>query len=152
MAGPRGGQLGADSFEELLGSDPLGRLKLWVIHRALQLRRENPDLFRKGEYVPLLSAGSKAAHVFAFARCSQGDAAIVIAPRLSLSLNENSGEAPVGRTVWGDTALQLPSVLAARSWRCELSEASVEPDTEVSQLNVAEALGRLPVALLSSRS
>lgn len=152
MAGSRGGPLETDSLEELLGSDPSGRLKLWVIHRALHLRRENPDLFRRGEYVPLLSAGSKAAHVFAFARCSQGDAAIVIAPRLSLSLNENSGEAPVGRAVWGDTALQLPSVLAARSWRCELSGASVEPDTEAGQLIVAEALGRLPVALLSSRS
>ena len=38
-----------ERFGELLECWPDGRLKLYVLRRALQLRRRQPDLFARGE-------------------------------------------------------------------------------------------------------
>ena len=52
-------------------SDP--PTKLFVTWRTLQLRRRRADLFRLGDYVPLVAVGAKAKHVCAFARRLAGD-------------------------------------------------------------------------------
>ena len=45
-----------------------GRIKLFITYRTLQCRRDHPGLLSSGEYIPLAAEGSKAAHLFAFAR------------------------------------------------------------------------------------
>jgi (1->4)-alpha-D-glucan 1-alpha-D-glucosylmutase len=115
--------------------DPLDRIddgtpKLWVTHRALQLRRRRPDLFAGAPYRPVHAAGERAAHVVAFSR---GDAALTVAPRLALAVCEEG---------WGDTTLSLPP----GRWTDEL-RAGGGPDLE-GEIKVGELLGALPVALL----
>ena len=53
---------------ELLAAWPDGLVKLYVIHRALTLRRDRARLFGVGAYVPLTAVGAHAEHVVAFAR------------------------------------------------------------------------------------
>ena len=48
-----------------------GRIKLYVTATALRTRRADPELYRRGAYLPLAVAGTRAAHVFAFARTSR---------------------------------------------------------------------------------
>ncbi|HUS82453.1 MAG TPA: malto-oligosyltrehalose synthase, partial [Dehalococcoidia bacterium] len=60
-----------------------GRLKLYVLSRALRFRRDHESLFSSGGYVALDTRGSSAGTVFACAR-RRGDAWVVcLIPRLS---------------------------------------------------------------------
>ncbi len=71
-----------------------GRIKLWVTMQTLNFRREHPELFRTGKYIPLQANRGKEDHVVAFARVRPGEAAIVVAPRLSYTLMKgNDGTA-----------------------------------------------------------
>jgi len=133
---------------ELLRSAEDGRLKLFIMMRLLGLRRSQSALFRAGDYLPLVCAGSLAAHVFAFARRLRDRRAIAIAPRLTIGLSGDSGEPPTGAAVWRDTAVRIPAELAARRWRCAISGVTVEGGAGGGDLPVGAALGALPVALL----
>jgi (1->4)-alpha-D-glucan 1-alpha-D-glucosylmutase len=62
-----------------------GRAKLLLLRETLRLRRERPELFLSGEYLPLYVSGPDAGHVFAFARRHQGKHVVCVVPRLLLA-------------------------------------------------------------------
>ncbi|VTU23612.1 Maltooligosyl trehalose synthase [Variovorax sp. PBS-H4] len=111
-----------DELEGMVGADDLpariaalvpaaardGRAKLWVGWRMLSLRREQPALFREGDYRGLQADGAKAAHVVAFMRRHEGQVLVLIAARLFSSLAA-MGDAPLG-ALWEDTVVRLPDV------------------------------------------
>ena len=105
-----------------------GLPKLWLVNRALELRRDRRELFGpEADYKAISAKGAKADHVIAFAR---GKDLIAVAPRYTLLLN---GE-------WQQTSIDLP----AGPWRNLLTEKSV-PD---GVCDIAELLHDFPVALL----
>lgn len=121
-----------------------GKAKLYLTWQGLRLRREQPELFRDGEYLPLDVGGGKAEHVIAFAR-RRGDAwCVAIAPRWPVALVEPE-QWPLGEGIWADTTVTLPPGAPAR-WQSALTGEAVV--TSGGQLAVAEALGSFPVALL----
>jgi len=85
-----------------------GRIKMFVIRKALSFRRENLDLFLGGGYLPIKVSGPKADHVIAFARRLGEQWCIVAVPRLISKLTK-VGKPPIGESVWADTRLILPS-------------------------------------------
>lgn len=82
-----------DAGEDPPPIDASGAAKLWVVSRALRLRRDWPDLFTG--YAPLLAEGPAAAHAVAFDR----GGAITVATRLPVGLERCGG--------WGDTTLDV---------------------------------------------
>jgi (1->4)-alpha-D-glucan 1-alpha-D-glucosylmutase len=137
-------------------ADP--RCKLFLHVRALQLRRRDPELFERGEYLPLKVTGRRAPHVCAFARRLENRVAVVVAPRLYLKLmgagkliTDDPWQPPLGAEVWENTEVQLPFALQA-PLRGVLDGAEV-PQTgqEAPAIRIAAALASFPVALLSSR-
>ncbi len=68
--------------QELLETWEDGRIKLYVTQQALTYRRQHPDLFRAGEYVPVEAIGRRQKHLCAFARRHRHQPLIVVAPRL----------------------------------------------------------------------
>src|SRR5205085_11276549 len=133
---------GAALADALLASREDGRVKLFVVHRTLQARRENRELFDQGDYLPLRVTGRHAEHVVAFARRQGARLAVVVAPRLLVSL-VGDDELPVGE-VWRDTAVEVPDG-AAGAWQNLFTGESLKA---AKQLAVADALRRFPVALL----
>jgi (1->4)-alpha-D-glucan 1-alpha-D-glucosylmutase len=131
--------------DDLVTSRADGRIKLHVTAAALRARRADPDLYLRGDYVPLTVAGTRAAHVFAFARMREGRAVVVIVPRLTATLLQDAATPPVGRRVWADTRVMLPESIGAQGWRHAFTN-DVLPD---GPIEVADALQRFPVALLS---
>jgi (1->4)-alpha-D-glucan 1-alpha-D-glucosylmutase len=129
---------------ELAGNLADPRAKVFAVSRALRLRRDHPDLFARGEYLPLAADGAKAGHVFAFARRLGDEAAVVIVPRLSAGLVPDGGRPPVGPEVWGDTAVRLPDGLGGRWTDAYTGETLTAGEAEP----VAEALGVFPAAVL----
>jgi (1->4)-alpha-D-glucan 1-alpha-D-glucosylmutase len=136
--------------DELLGDLAEGRIKLYVIHQALNFRRAHGDLFTRGAYLPMEAAGAKRDHICAFARCIGDAAVLVVAPRLVVRLAAGVELPPVGPEVWGRTQLLLPAALAGRSWRNVFTGQALTPDDHSGAPGplLASVLGRFPVALL----
>ncbi|MGK3995440.1 malto-oligosyltrehalose synthase [Sorangium sp. So ce1024] len=89
-----------------------GRIKLFVTHVALDLRRRYPALFgADGAYAPRAVTGEREAHVVAFSRRVQVDASnarsvVVIAPRFSAKLLGGAVAPPIGK-VWAGTSVDV---------------------------------------------
>ena len=118
--------------------------------RALGLRREMPELFQDGAYLPLAVEGEKADHLCAFARilAEPEQTVVVVAPRWYARLLEGDGDAlPLG-SVWSDTVVVLPQT--ASRYINALTGESVQGGKrgDVSYLSAADALANFPVALL----
>jgi (1->4)-alpha-D-glucan 1-alpha-D-glucosylmutase len=134
--------------QTLLASWPDGRVKLYVIHRALAERRRAPALFREGEYVPLGAAGPQAGHVCAFARRHGARRAIIVVPRLVTRLAGPTARLPLGEAVWADTAVRLPPGLGGTLVDAFTGATIRVPDDRDATVAVGEALARFPVAVL----
>jgi (1->4)-alpha-D-glucan 1-alpha-D-glucosylmutase len=131
---------------ELFRTKHDGRMKVFVIQRALEARKSRPALFQCGEYVPLMIRGQWKDHIVAFARREQSNWAIAVAPRMLTRLvNEN--QFPLGPQVWKNTELVLPTE-AHVSWRDAISGLVL---ADGHTLSVAKVLECFPVALLMSQ-
>jgi (1->4)-alpha-D-glucan 1-alpha-D-glucosylmutase len=120
---------------DLLAGMDEGVPKLWLTHRALQLRRERPAAFGPdAAYEPLYAAGARADHLLAFVR---GGQVVTIAPRLVVGLGGGFVD-----WEWDDTTLALP----AGRWRCVLSGQVADGGPDGVPLR--ELLAAFPVGLL----
>lgn len=105
--------------------DDTGMAKFWVVHQALRLRRERPELFRS--YAPLSATGRAGHHLLAFDR----GGAITAVTRLPYTLaTDHAG--------WGDTQLPLDGL-----WRDILTGTEHHGPVRPGDL-----FEELPVALL----
>ncbi|HZP36268.1 MAG TPA: malto-oligosyltrehalose synthase [Methylomirabilota bacterium] len=134
---------------ELLAAWPDGRVKLYLTHCALTLRRERSRLFAAGVYRPLDGSGPHADHLVALARTDVDAAVLVVVPRLTARLGGLTGRFPLGPTAWEDTWLTLPDDLAGR-YRNRLTGVTVTTARRAGRagLPVATLLAHFPVALL----
>jgi (1->4)-alpha-D-glucan 1-alpha-D-glucosylmutase len=146
------GQGAAVPVDELLAHWDDGRIKMFVVCKALGFRIGNPGLFAQGDYIPVQAVGNRKANVFAFGRRSRSAWALIAVPRLSTKLVE-PGEPPVGKNVWGTNTLALPPN-APEEWVNVFTGeklASRESQGE-SCLYLREVFKEFPVALLASSS
>ncbi|HEY7009733.1 MAG TPA: malto-oligosyltrehalose synthase, partial [Jatrophihabitantaceae bacterium] len=109
------------------GAPPIsadGGAKLWVVSRALRLRRDCPEAF--AFYRPLAARGAAAAHAIAYDR----GGAITVATRLPVGLERAGG--------WGDTELDvggpMSDVISGRRWSGSVPLADLLRDYPVALL------------------
>jgi (1->4)-alpha-D-glucan 1-alpha-D-glucosylmutase len=140
-------QVRAKELHAMLESPHDGRLKLWVIWRALQLRRAHRELFARGDYVAATVTGERSRHVVAFGRRNGNAGVVALCGRLFASLGLEPGMAPVGEPVWRDTAVALPFVPTHARLTDVLSGETI--DAPSGGLAVAAAFERLPLALFA---
>ncbi len=137
----------SEGLADLLATPDDGRLKLWVIWRTLGLRREQPDLFARGDYQPVGVTGDRARHVVAYAR-RLGDVGVVaVSGRLFASLGIARGAPPVGRDVWTQTMLNLPFLVPGTRLVDELTGEVTQ--VTATDLALEAAFAHLPFALFS---
>jgi (1->4)-alpha-D-glucan 1-alpha-D-glucosylmutase len=127
-------------------------VKLWVAWRSLTARRELPDLFSFGEYIPLVVTGAAGDHVLSFARRVGEEIVVIVLPRLIHGLLNKSAvakESGSPRIEWQDTRISFPEDFP-HSWRSELSGQPLEWNGESDEpsLGVREILSVFPIALL----
>lgn len=91
-----------------------GRLKLYIIYRALNFRKDYPDLFLQGDYLPLAAQGDRGKNLLAFARRLENHWVLAAAARFYTQL-ASPGRPPIGGEVWGESVLVLPPE-APRQW------------------------------------
>jgi (1->4)-alpha-D-glucan 1-alpha-D-glucosylmutase len=120
-----------------------GRIKLFVIARALAFRRRRQDLFQNGRYVPLASSGPHRSRIIAFARVLEQQWCVAVVPRFLTGLVAPHRD-PLGTSLWKDTAVVLPAG-APRSWENVFTGERIRCR---EGLAAGTALRDLPVALL----
>lgn len=131
---------------ELLKNWRDGRIKQWLISRALAARTEHFALFRDGDYLPLTIEGEHADKVVAFMRLYLSDYALVVVPRLTSSLLGETDVPHIPAAAWADTHLLMPATLVGSEWVSELDHSRVELTSE--HLPLSDLLENLPVNLL----
>jgi (1->4)-alpha-D-glucan 1-alpha-D-glucosylmutase len=127
-----------------------GRLKLYLIWKTLALRKQRPDIFRLGEYLPLELHGAKANHLVAFLRKFEGASLLVAVPRLVATLLGDADRPPTGAEIWGNTHIVLPASECDRQYRNALTDdtLTVEKKTDdCGKVDVGKALAEFPVAI-----
>lgn len=124
-----------------------GRVKLWTTHRALALRAEMPEVFRRGEYVPLAMAEDHEQHMVAFLRRQGEECVLAAVPRFACTLMRQRPEVPLG-AAWGDTALFAQECAGRRLRNVFTGEEMVVP--EDGRIRMAELFGEFPVAMMRS--
>jgi (1->4)-alpha-D-glucan 1-alpha-D-glucosylmutase len=134
---------------ELLASWTDGRVKMYVLHRLLVLRRDRPRLFEFGEYHPLIVDRLDPGSVVAFARRLEDQALVVAVPRRVVRLLQGQEHLPIG-AVWGQGRLLLPGEGHGTSYRQLFTgdRVAVEAAEGGAALSLAEAFRAFPVAVL----
>ena len=127
----------------LLSTREDGRIKLFLIYRALKAKKSNRELFRSGAYLALNPEGRFGSNVIAFAWRYEQQWALVIAPRFFSHLVQK-GDFPLGRQVWLDTEVIMPGG-APGQWRNAITDEVLSAGRTLS---VGDMLLSFPVALL----
>ncbi|MEY2542334.1 MAG: (1-_4)-alpha-D-glucan 1-alpha-D-glucosylmutase [Verrucomicrobiota bacterium] len=129
--------------EELWQNWPDGRIKMFLTNRLLRFRREHVDLFRRGNYLPMVASGIFADCVVSFAREFNGQWIVVIAPRLTSRL----GFPPIGDK-WKDTMVALPESFSLEKPRDVFTGR--EFSWQDRQVQLADAFSILPFAAITN--
>ena len=119
------------------------RIKLWMTHKLLQLRKAHPLLWTEGEYLPLTVEGKYARHVLAYARSYKNQFFIVVLP-LHLAKLAASQHTSLDKINWEDTRIVLPAH-AGKEWEHSLSGVI---DKHEKAIPVAHLFDQMPFAVL----
>ncbi len=140
-------------LSRLLSSWADGRLKMFVTIAGLRLRKEHPELFLDGEYLPLEVTGLKHENVVAMARQLGSRYVLTIVPRLAGDWVLERERLPVGSEFWGDTRILFPKGWPALELSNIFTHRSFVPEPEGGRpgLSLVEALEGLPVAILEGK-
>jgi (1->4)-alpha-D-glucan 1-alpha-D-glucosylmutase len=146
---------GTESVDDLLDHRHDGRVKLFAMSRALDVRARSRDVFEHGDYIPLATTGTRRDCLFAFARRDGDRISVTCVPRLVASLNPNAASPPLGAAVWADTAVELPPDFP-RQYRdgftgVAIDAVAADGAQRGAVLPAASLFERFPIALLMLR-
>src|SRR5687767_9450286 len=126
-------------------------LKLFATMAMLRCRKDQQEMFDRGGYEAIAAHGTRAEHVFAFAR-TLGDRRIVVAvPRLVATLAPDVDVPPLGERIWGDTMLQSnsPAGQPLRGYRNVITGRCVPIRQDGgASLRAADVFEQFPIAML----
>ncbi|MCF0062481.1 malto-oligosyltrehalose synthase [Dyadobacter chenwenxiniae] len=132
--------------EKLWETRNSGQIKLWLTHQLYQLRKSNPVLVSKGDYVPLKIRGAYKEHILAFARKFKKDYLVVAVPLHSAVLCKEQGTTFFDLD-WKDTSIVLPDNMEP-NWADALTGEEAEYE---GKLTPADIFRNLPVAVLKGK-
>jgi (1->4)-alpha-D-glucan 1-alpha-D-glucosylmutase len=132
----------------LLTQWPDGRIKLYMIWKALGYRRQHPALFREGEFIPLAAAGDRSHHIVSFLRRHGKEEAVIVIPRWVANI-PNSEDTTLAGRFWRGTNLRLPPA-TSNSWRNVFTANTYDSGLDGSNpfLAVGDLFADFPIALL----
>ena len=118
-----------------------GRIKMLVTRAILRHRREQPELFRTGSYLPLALEGEQADRFVAFMREKNGEKLLVVA---AIRLGPEVALGQMGQGI----RVRLPENFGGASWTSILSRQAVT--AKDGFLDLPSLFNGLPLAVLSA--
>lgn len=119
------------------------KIKLWLVHKLLNERKQNSELFSKGDYIPLTVEGELKENVLAFARRYQ-ETWYVIAVPLHLASVCTQQQKEILAVDWNDTCIVLHAEAPA-GYEHLFSKTKGNHEKEIA---VKEIFKSLPLAVL----
>jgi (1->4)-alpha-D-glucan 1-alpha-D-glucosylmutase len=142
----------AGMTRELMAHWADGRVKLYLIWKALGCRREQPRVFREGGFLPLEVIGDRSQHVISFLRRQDRDQVLVVIPRWVVNIPKGIDE-PGHQGFWSGTHITLPPA-SPLWWRdvftARTTEATLDAGSGSIAISVGDVLKEFPVALLTA--
>jgi (1->4)-alpha-D-glucan 1-alpha-D-glucosylmutase len=144
--------LASPDLADLLANWPDGRVKMATLTTGLKLRRDYPEVFLHGEYVPL-SSETDDPHVIAFSRKHAGHEFLVAVPRFVATLLRGTVKLPFGTERWRTTSVRLSRRLADSRFVNVFTQERIEPvvHSGVPWLLAGSMFQSWPVAILQVR-
>ncbi len=126
-----------------------GRIKMYVVYKALHVRKDLQQIVSRMRYTPLRATGPRAENVCAFLRREQNEAFVVAVPRLLMRLLNGEGRPFPKEGVWDDSRLHLPAMSASVFQNVFTGEkVRKRQGPEGDELPCADLFQTFPVALL----
>ena len=127
-------------------------IKLYVIFKSLNYRKENHRLFLEGGYIPLVCDGDRKDLVCAFARRGEGKVVLVIVPGFVTHLIKSTDQYPLGREIWGGSSILIPEEIPDDEFRNIFTgeTTSVVQQNGQKRLILGEVFAYFPVAMLEA--
>ena len=135
-----------DGLSSLLDRWTDGRIKLFVVWRLLQARRETPALFVGGDYEALETSGDHADRLCAFVRRAGEEALLIAVPRLVTALGGLEA-VPLGAAAWGQTEVLLVSGMGGLPAHDLFTGAAISGDAHTGTLKAADLFTAFPIAV-----
>jgi (1->4)-alpha-D-glucan 1-alpha-D-glucosylmutase len=134
-----------------LAASPDDRIKLYATTTMLRFRREQREIFDHAGYQPVQAVGSRADHLFAFARIHGDRHVIVAVPRLMATLAPDVEVPPLGERIWGDTSLDLIGLPESTGYHEALTDRCLAVHRDgTPALRAADLFEHFPIAMLLS--
>lgn len=142
----------ASYINQIVNEPNDGRIKMYLIYRALKFRNENRELFESGEYLPLSVSGEYSSSIFAYARKLGEQYAVVVVPRLLTKLYKDASDIsslrlPLGEEMWKDTSVIMPAGIFR--WTNVITQ---QPLANERLLPAGNILSTYPAALLHGQA
>lgn len=125
---------------ELWRSRDDGRIKLWLTHKLLTVRKVYKDIFTAGEYIPLSTVGKHRDNIIAYGR-KMGDVMLIVVLPLHTAALTNSS---VSDLDWLDTKVLLPAGTASDAEELLTGESFAG----IESLSVNELFRHLPFSVI----
>ncbi|MFC2021212.1 malto-oligosyltrehalose synthase [Chloroflexota bacterium] len=132
-------------LRQILTSQRDGRIKLFLIWRALNMRLGHPELFQRGEYIPVDITGGMSENICAFIRQWGDRYALTVAPRFFTRITAPGKMVP-DKSKLADVALVLPDDMP-RDWQDVFTGRRLKVPPSL-RLGLNTVLDSFPVALL----
>lgn len=137
--------IGPDLIATLWNKRHDGKIKLWLMQKLIEIRKQHTALGPEGQYIALKVKGKYSKHILAFARV-QGDQYIVSAVPLYIAKLKHLWDNDITDIDWADTRIILPEQ-KAYTWKHLL----IPRNGTGMELRAAEIFNHLPLAVISCR-
>jgi (1->4)-alpha-D-glucan 1-alpha-D-glucosylmutase len=126
-----------------------GRIKLYLIWKALRFRVKNSVHFAEGQFLTVESRGKRRDHAAAFVRRYKKDWVLIVVPRW-LARGHYPAKPGEAHRFWGNTEARLPAA-APTSWSNIFTGENIKSDGTGGRrtIRMDKLLEHFPVALLS---
>ncbi|OGW49149.1 MAG: malto-oligosyltrehalose synthase [Nitrospirae bacterium GWC2_57_9] len=127
-----------------------GRIKLYLLFKALNFRKETSAVFTEGDYIALDADGARSENVCSFERRTEQESVVVAVPRFLSTIMTGSNSLPFGSSVWEDAVLVLDAE-AGTEYRNVFTDELLTVAFQAKGKNgipLAELFSHFPAALL----
>lgn len=132
-------------LRQLWQSKEDGKIKLWLTHQLLTLRKSESSLFADGDYLSLQTTGKYKEYVFAFARRQSDRIYAFVIPLHTAKLCQQQGT-DFFNLDWADTAVVLPQHNGVFEHLLQKGEGD-----KLKNLEVKNLFKRFPLAALKGK-
>jgi 4-alpha-glucanotransferase len=136
----------SDMVKQLWKNRTSAEVKLWLVHTLFGLRKQMPELFSHGEYIPLQVEGTYKDHVLAFARRHRQAFYVVAVPLHTTALCLEQKKELLNLD-WKDTRIIIPGEVTSE-WEHLLNKVRSRNDKGI---DVGDLFQNVPLALLKMR-